>query len=235
MSCKVIKVYSYRDSLNKINIIKNTAKELASGGKHVAIIDLNFVSPAITHPSSYGIVKYLYNKQFNIKDNVFLPVHYIKEDNIFIVSVGECDFHYIKHLSALNYKKIYENDFVGEFIKEIIKFYNLDYVLINTAPGFSIEAQYALMRIDGDVIMLIDPNEPNKEAVETILYTIKSENSVRMIFTNTSNSEEDLEKARNFLNISKENKVIFNTNKEDSLAPFITNNVYKILSSKVFD
>lgn len=167
MSCKVVKFYSYKDNTNKIDILKNTAKALALAGKRVAIMDLNFECPTFT--GGYGLLEYLYHKQFNIssiKEKISFPAYYNSKDDIFVIGVGECDYRYIRRLESLNYKKISQNAYLEDFIDQVSSFYNLDYILINTSSGF---ASSFSISIAGDLVYLTDMNELYKAGEDLML------------------------------------------------------------------
>lgn len=216
---KVVSFYSYKGGVGRSVILIQTAYLLAKQGKKVAIIDLDIEAPSFNDifeddiKNNNGIINYLFNKLYNI-NNEDSVVKFVSKLNInlngeiYIVPAGEINFRYIKKLELLKEKRIYENQYIIEFIKELEKYYNVDYVLIDSRTGLNNWGALSVTDIADEVFLCGYPNKENVKGINLILSLIENKKKCNVIFSRIDSLvNEGMEKAKelfNKLNIDQE-------------------------------
>ena len=206
---KIISFYSYKGGVGRTIALIQTAYLLANKGKKVAIIDLDIEAPSFKNifkqsiRSKEGLVNYLYKKMYDIKDDE--PIYNFKmvtklnigtSGEVYVVPAGELDLEYVKMLEGLKEKRIYENGYIVEFIKELTKRYNLDYVLLDSRTGINNWGALSITDIADEVFLLAYPNEENISGTNLILDIIKERKKCTVVFSRIDPSEAGIEKAR---------------------------------------
>ena len=206
---KIISFYSYKGGVGRTIALIQTAYLLADKGKKVAIIDLDIEAPSFKNifkqsiRSKEGLVNYLYKKMYDIKDEE--PIYNLKmvtklnigtSGEVYVVPAGELDLEYVKMLEGLKEKRIYENGYILEFIKELTKRYNLDYVLLDSRTGINNWGALSITDIADEVFLLAYPNEENISGTNLILDIIKERKKCTVVFSRIDPSEAGIEKAR---------------------------------------
>lgn len=206
---KIISFYSYKGGVGRTIALIQTAYLLADKGKKVAIIDLDIEAPSFKNifkqsiRSKEGLVNYLYKKMYDIKNDE--PLYNLKmvtklnigtSGEVYVVPAGELDLEYVKMLEGLKEKRIYENGYILEFIKELTKRYNLDYVLLDSRTGINNWGALSITDIADEVFLLAYPNEENISGTNLILDIIKERKKCTVVFSRIDPSEAGIEKAR---------------------------------------
>ena len=163
---KIVSFYSYKGGVGRTVTLIQTAHLLADKGKKVAIIDLDIEAPSFNDVfeddinGEKGIINYLYNKLYNIKsdenDSIakFVSKLNVNSDGeVYVIPAGEISLKYIKMLELLKERRIYENQYITEFIMELEKQYNIDYVLIDSRTGLNNWGALSIADISDEVFL----------------------------------------------------------------------------------
>lgn len=202
---KIISFYSYKGGVGRTIALIQTAYLLADKGKKVAIIDLDIEAPSFNNifkqsiRSREGLVNYLYKKMYDIKDEdpkIVTKLNIGTLGEVYVVPAGKLDLKYVKMLEGLKEKRIYENGYILEFIKELTKRYNLDYVLLDSRTGINNWGALSITDIADEVFLLAYPNEENISGTNLILDIIKERKKCTVVFSRIDPSEAGIEKAR---------------------------------------
>ena len=206
---KIVSFYSYKGGVGRTVTLIQTAHLLADKGKKVAIIDLDIEAPSFNDVfeddinGEKGIINYLYNKLYNIKsdenDSIakFVSKLNVNSDGeVYVIPAGEISLKYIKMLELLKERRIYENQYITEFIMELEKQYNIDYVLIDSRTGLNNWGALSIADISDEVFLCAYPNKENVKGINLILSLIKGRKKCNVIFSRIDNSDEGIEKAK---------------------------------------
>lgn len=202
---KIISFYSYKGGVGRTIALIQTAYLLADKGKKVAIIDLDIEAPSFNNifkqsiRSKEGLINYLYKKMYDIKDEepkIVTKLNIGTSGEVYVVPAGILDLEYVKMLEGLKEKRIYENGYILEFIKELTKRYNLDYVLLDSRTGINNWGALSITDIADEVFLLAYPNEENISGTNLILDIIKERKKCTVVFSRIDPSEAGIEKAR---------------------------------------
>lgn len=206
---KIVSFYSYKGGVGRTVTLIQTAHLLADKGKKVAIIDLDIEAPSFNDVfeddinGEKGIINYLYNKLYNIKsdenDSIakFVSKLNVNSDGeVYVIPAGEISLKYIKMLELLKERRIYENQYITEFIMELEKQYNIDYVLIDSRTGLNNWGALSIADISDEVFLCAYPNKENVKGINLILSLIKGRKKCNVIFSRIDNSDKGIEKAK---------------------------------------
>ncbi|EOU2019367.1 ParA family protein, partial [Clostridium perfringens] len=216
---KVVSFYSYKGGVGRTVILIQTAYLLASKGKRVAIIDLDIEAPSFNDifendiSNNNGMINYLYNKLYNIKSEEDESiVKFVSKLNtnvsgeVYVIPAGKISLKYIKMLELLKEKRIYENEYISEFIEELEKQYNVDYVLIDSRTGLNNWGALSISNISDELFLCAYPNKENVRGINMISELINDNKKYNVIFSRIDNSDEGEKKAKELFDQLKINQ-----------------------------
>lgn len=160
---KIISIHSYRGGTGKSNISANIAYLLAKNGKRVLVVDTDIQSPGI------HII-------FNVKQDslVYLLNDYLWgkcaiEETAVKVPLNDCSGELFLVPSSTNTGDIariindgYSVDCLSEGFDQLIKKFNLDFLLIDTHPGLNEETLLSIA-VSDKLFVIMRPDQQDFE------------------------------------------------------------------------
>lgn len=207
---KIISFYSYKGGVGRTVALIQTAYLLAEKNKKVAIIDLDIEAPSFNNifekniTNEKGLLNYLYKKVYNISNNneFFDETNFITKldigtlGDVYVVPAGNLDLKYVKQLEGLKEKRIHENGYIVDFIEQIRKRYDLDYILLDSRTGINNWGALSIIDIADEVFLFAYPNKENIVGTNLILNIIESTKKCTVIFSRIDPSEHGIKKAK---------------------------------------
>lgn len=201
ISNKIISFYSYKGGVGRTVALIQTAYLLAENGKRVLLIDLDIEAPSFydifreSIKKDYGIVDYLYDNMYNVKktitlENIISKLNMNLKGEIFLIPAGKITNEYVTRLEKLKEKRIYENQYIQDIIKETKEKYNIDYTLIDSRTGINNWGALSLIDIAQEVMLFAYPNKENIAGLKLIKELIGEYKKTTIILSRIDASEE---------------------------------------------
>jgi septum site-determining protein MinD len=157
---KIVAIHSYKGGTGKTLMSINLATTLASHGKKVALLDLDFRAPSLyaalkTNGSEYWLNDYL-NNVCEIKRALvdLTEKHAFKNGGQFLVGLANPSTEAIRDMSAKDRK--WEMRALGRLLalkNSLLNDMELDYIIFDTSPGLQYSSINAI--VSADIVLVV--------------------------------------------------------------------------------
>lgn len=181
---KVIAFYSYKGGVGRTTSLVHVAWILASRGKKVVIVDMDFEAPSLHQAvenirinPKYGLVDYIYERvnSFNINESYSIDIADIigevtvPKGRLFIIPAGKVNSDYISKVDDLRNLPVNDYQLWDNFKDEIIKQIQPDLILIDSRTGINLWGALSMLQIADDSVVFMNPTPQNTEGISAIL------------------------------------------------------------------
>jgi len=186
---KTISFYSYKGGVGRTTALTHVAWILASRGKKVVVVDLDFEAPSLhkamklnsNKVPDYGLVDYLYERlnsssievesSINIWD-IIGEVNVAKGRLFVVPSSTKINSDYVLKVDDLRNLDFTDNSIWEGFKNELQTQVNPDLILIDSRTGINIWGALSLLTISDSPYVFMSPNAQNSEGVSTIISSL---------------------------------------------------------------
>jgi MinD-like ATPase involved in chromosome partitioning or flagellar assembly len=171
---EIISIHSYRGGTGKSNIAANVAAILAKSGKRVAVIDTDIQSPGIHILFDFDVRGVEYHLNDYLRDTVALAEVVYDVSYVLKASTSEAGRLWLLPCSvkagdiANILKHGYDANRLNDSYVEVIKDFDLDYLIVDTHPGLNEETLISIS-VSDTVVLVLRPDKQDYQGTAVTL------------------------------------------------------------------
>lgn len=185
---RVVAFYSYKGGVGRTTALVHVAWLLASRGKKVVMVDLDFEAPSLHQvvgkmilEPKLGLVDYLYermniieNESPRIKISDIIGEISVPTGSLFVIPAGYVNEDYIAKVDDLRNLPIYSHDLWDQFIHETEVQLQPDLILVDSRTGINIWGALSILAIADESIIFMNPNSQNREGIKAVVTSMRA-------------------------------------------------------------
>ncbi len=179
---RVVSFYSFKGGVGRTTALVHVAWILASRGKKVVMVDLDFEAPSLHQSINIdvmqkgGLVDYIY-EYLNSLDHEKLSIEIadiireipVTKGGLFLIPAGRVDSDYISKVDDLRNLPINDYKLWDNFKEKLITQLNPDIILVDSRTGINIWGALTMLQISDSSIVFMNPTPQNSEGIAAIL------------------------------------------------------------------